>query len=236
MALAPTGEAIKKAMEVATTPEAAEYLAERFLNRITILGKELLKQGRPVWLRICEWRDNVALQYSSNGEPWAGKLGVPDFQNLQQNLAQKAVQEISSDVKGNIRMDYAISDSSQLIRGYGAENPEEDGVVKNKVGFFDKLFNSWLAAKNFISKDGIIYKGTEKGEILRDANGHPILAEPKKVRQLINDSENGYQKYLKDRGIAVTIQQHDYPAPQPEPARQAVSPEEEKAAPGVTSP
>jgi hypothetical protein len=236
MPLAPTGEAIKKAMEVATTPEAAEYLAARFLKKITSLGKELLKQGRPVWENICEWRDNVVLQYSSNGDPWAGKLGVTDFQNLQQNLAQKAAEEISSDVKGNIRMDYAINDSSQLIRGYGAENPEEDEAVKNKIGFFDKLFNAWLAAKNFISQDSTIYEGTEKGEIRRDAKGNPIPADPEKVRELINDSQKGYQKYLKDRGIEAIIQQHDYPAPQPKPVRQAVSPEEERVAPSVTPP
>jgi hypothetical protein len=226
--LAPTGDAIKKAMELATSPETAEYLADRFLKRVTTLGKDLLEKGKPVWESLREWRDNIAFQYSGNGDPWAGKLGVSGFKNLQENLAQKAVQEISSDVKGKVHMDYAISDSSQFIRGYGAENPAEDGVVKNKIEFYDNLFNAWLAGVqipqtdgstiNLISKNSIIYEGIDD-QIRLDAKGNPIPADPEKVKELVKDRQKGYQKFLKDRGIEVTTRQNDYPAPEAKPVR-----------------
>lgn len=195
----PNAKALKALFEF---PESADYALEKFRQKVKGIGGEVLQQAQSVLAMLEEFSVNVGLQRQIKGDPWAGSYQeATDFQNMQRNLGEEAARRIG-DIK-QFNMDYAIGDGAQLLRGYDLDSELTDSA--------DKLFNSWLAENNLLSSNSVIYQCDSHGNVLRDKKGDALPADAAKVRQLIEDPQQGFQAFLQKKGLDSNLQQHAYP-------------------------
>nr|HAT8715079.1 hypothetical protein [Legionella jordanis] len=229
----PSVEALTQCKEVATTVEAAFYFRDQFESKLVQAGK--MDEGKKALSHINEFAETVSMQRELKSDPWTGNVGpLTDFHNLQRNLAEKAADSLSSKIDGNIIMDYAINDNAQFIRGYAADGKALDS---ESVQDMDKLFNAWLAENNKISKNSVIYEADNKGHILRDSSGQPVVANGPEVRGMVSNDQNGFTNFLQQfnkegHEIAVTTRQQPFPEKKPE-VTQAPTPTAAKEAPAT---
>ncbi|MFI4919059.1 MAG: hypothetical protein ACHP65_05840 [Legionellales bacterium] len=202
----PVFEQIIKAMEVAqTSTEAADYLVVKIKERFT--DAKVLEQNKELLVHVEEFGENVALKVVKSNQAWFGQEAKgTDYDNMQENIAKKSVDALkAADIQEHLHLDLAINDNAQLLRGYShngqaLSNPEEA----------DKLFNAWLAIHDVKSLSSVLYQADKNGEVLA-AQGN-IAANVARIRQLVNDPQQGFGKFMQEKGIPVTIQQHDYPS------------------------
>ncbi|WP_028389411.1 hypothetical protein [Legionella fairfieldensis] len=206
---APDSKAIRACIAVATTPEAAFYLKERFPIVMKGFGTVMVEKSKAIREALQDYYDNISLQRLEQSGVWKGQLStLNEFQNLQHNWSRKIADDLNTKIKGNIKMDVAISDESQLVRGFSVDGT---AVSKDRAVDMDKLFTAWLAKNNLLSQNGLIYEGTESGQIRHDEEGNPLKANPEEIKQLMDDKEKGFSRFSQDLGIQITIQQHAYP-------------------------
>ena len=211
----PGAGSIIKISQVVTSPDSADYFVEAFSNKAKKFGKAMRESSQAVLQEIKAFRDEVYLKSTQSGDIWSGKVTTfTDFLNRAENRAKLVASVIKDQVKGAVKMDVALSEASELIRGFSSEGKN---LAKEVGTEFDKLLNSWFAKHQIISKGSVIYEGTDKGQIRRDSQGNPILANPSTVKTLLQ----GFQQYLKGLGIQATIKQHKYPEQKPEMAIEA---------------
>jgi len=210
--LLPQKDEILSAMKVAeTSVEGAEYLFSRFKKILT--EAKILDKSQDMLEVVKNFVDFVRFKLTAREQPWAGQIvKTTDFKNMQENIGYDAAKKLESLLnerqQQDIKLDIAISDSAQLLRGYSAAGKPLDAKT---LEFFDKLFNAWLADKGIVSKDSILYEANEYGEIKTDLQGQQIRAQTDEIKQLISDKEVGFEKYLENKGIEISSQQHVYP-------------------------
>jgi len=218
----PDKESLLNTMEVVTTAEAAEYFYRRFAEKLK--ATKMLESSKDVLEKVLEFVDNVRL-CDSRQNSWRGgsaKDILTDFQNLQQKLAETSLQTVTQQVHDDLRLDIAVSDIAQLLRGYSTDGVPLEGDLLLAL---DRLFNAWLANNDMISKGSTIYVCDEHGEIKMDARGQPVKVQAERVRQLIDDQVEGFATYITAKGMPTTVVQHEYPeqAPISEPAPEAAT-------------
>ena len=203
--LAPPQDAIVKAMEVATTPEAAEYLVEQFIKRMESLSPEMVEQSQTVLAILIEYRDNIMLLYSNSEQAWSGKeIPTDNFKRLQENLAAAAIDNILEQIQEMLTVNYAVDDNSQFIRGFVGKNGAVDDATAKQI---DKLLNDFFAKHDMISRDGVVYEGS--GKIQVDSQGQEQKASPEKLSEIMNEE---FASYLKAKGITEpVVYQRDFP-------------------------
>ena len=162
--------------------------------------------------------------------PWSGEADLmtqlksyynqTEFEAFQNFLAGQSASMLPAEV---ITLDCALSRQSEFMRAYSSEGTllEGDALVA-----MDTLFNSWLAQpeRQMISKDGVIYAGTDKGEIKLDSEGKPVAADYDKLNQMLGDESNEFARYVNkmNPSVNVVIRQHPYEEePTPEAAGQS---------------
>lgn len=199
---------LAKILEVAGGhPEAAQYalkqleaIAERVLKNVKTTQelRDYIGAAMPAVKKFVEY---VGFKFAINSQPWSGqKVEVSDVKNIQENMAQDALKNLS-DKPMNIRLDYAINQQGNYVRGYS-----ESGVVlkSETVDALDKLFNAWLAGKGYLIKSGYLYNANEAaGQEEKDR----IKADV--VTALM--AEGGLEKYMARQGINVTMTKRNYP-------------------------
>lgn len=219
---APDTDDLRGLLEIINTPEAAQYCVDAFKAKMESLGAGLAEKGKAVLKRLEDYRDQLILADTLKNEPWAGQKNTgSDFQNIHANLSDKAAAEIVDKVKTPIKMDFAISEVSKLIRGFSAAGKSLSEALTNAL---DKLVNAFFTQNNMLTKESILVECNEKGEIRRDSAGKPIVADAETVKQLLSDEKNGLKSFLKEKGIELNVQQHKFPAQKP-----AASPAVEQA-------
>lgn len=200
----PDTDTLTKCMDVATTPEAAQY----FLAGYEECVKAAKKSGEEVVQKILGTiRGFVEFVVGkSAGDYWSGKEPPTAFQKYQQTLAANATQALG---EKHIILDFSVSDQSELMRGYSTD----DGTLDEKgTDAMDKLFNAWLTENHMISKGGVIYEGTKNGEVKQDNDGNPVRANPDLLREKVGDDKHGFEQYVSKNGKStqVTTTQHDF--------------------------
>lgn len=212
----PNKQSLLNIMEVVTTSEAAIYFKEQFEKKLRLT--KMMDTCQPVLEKVSEFVDNVCLSDTRKNSWSAGSSNevLTDFQNLQQKLAETSMQQVLEQVEDGLQLDIAISDLTQLLRGYSSE-----GVPLNNelLIALDRLFNAWLAEKGMISKGSVIYQCDENGEIKKSSTGEPLTVQADRIRQLIEDETQGFGTYMLEKGKPVTVVQHQYPEQQPVPAQ-----------------
>lgn len=225
--LLPNKDALYMAMEIAVTQEAADYLCDRFKAVAEAAG--VFEECSDIYNGLLEFRRNIYLQREIQGEPWSGRANIGDgFFNLQTNSAKRAAKEISTAVDDTIQVDFAISDDSQVLRGYAAHGEALDsGTTRN----IDTLFNSYLALSDarVITKDSILYKADAQGNVILNENGEPVKANVFEVNDII---DKGLQEYFNNYGLEVDINKRPFPTEKPIVTPKAI----EKVEPEIAEP
>ena len=214
----PSNESLFVCMKLATTPEAAEHLHEVLRQRLK--QEKVLEKSGPLLDAVQKYAEYVRFKHENPGKAWSGDIQsvqMTDFEKWQTELARISGSEI---VELNVLLDFAVSDKSEFIRGYSSEGQP---LQKASGAAMDVLFNAWLAGQQMISKDGVLYESTEKGEIKKDANGQPVKADPEVIKKLLSDEMKGFPNYAEQRkeGVKVTAQGHPYTAPAQEKGTEA---------------
>src|SRR3990167_3412585 len=153
---------IKKCLDF---PESADYLLSRLIEKLKSVG--LLEKADELVEKVREYVDVVHKQRSLRGQPWDADPACErtDFQNLQANLAEEALERLTVVITDPMKMDYALSDLAEFVRGFSVNGKP---LSPELLDFCDKLFNSWLAENNLLSKGGKIYEVSDKGIIRKD--------------------------------------------------------------------
>lgn len=202
-------ETLLNAMSVAESSiEAAEYLVTQF-KQLLIRAKMLDKCG-DILKKVEEFAKYTTFKLRSSAQPWYGQsVESSSFKNMQNNIAMDAVKnlgELGIEAK-DVIFDFAVNDhTSEFLRGCS--------VDEKALTTFDKLFNAWLAEKNLISVGSTLYEITADGQIKLDGQGKQVKANPAQVKQLINDPEQGFAKYMEGKGIKITCREQGYPTVQ----------------------
>jgi hypothetical protein len=207
----PNKEEILSAMEVSSlSVESARYLETRLTTIIT--EAKLLEP----WSEVLEEVSNFA-HYTEKllypGQPWFRQgrdADDPDFRKWHDIVANDAADKLKASWQGidpntieNVVIDFAISDEAQFLRGYssGAGHDLDPDVVAR----YDALFIAYLEKENIESQDGVLYESTV------DRHGNRVKVDPDKTRALIQNTEEGFKKYLDAKGLYVDIRQQQYP-------------------------
>lgn len=204
----PTKEQLLIAMKLSeTSVEGANYLVERFKK--ILIGAKMLDKSDDLMNKVQEFADMVKFKLTSVTDAWSGKLkDTTDFKTMQENMADSLVTQVKVLLQGELKLDVAINDLAQLVRGFSADGKAVEPKLLEQL---DKLYTSWLAENNIVSKSSTLYQSDENGVIKKDANGKEAKADAEYIRQLIDDPEKGFAKFLKDRDLKITVQQHKYP-------------------------
>lgn len=209
----PEKKELLDAMKVGETSiEAAEYLAVRvkqIFSEANLPGhvvKEIVD-------KVNEYAQLVSFKLMNGSGIWSGQMNEStDFRNMQKNIAEEAARNISGLINGRLRLDIAINGVAQLLRGYSVDGKPIDAQTVDQL---DKLFNAWLAENGWISKGSTIYESSLDGEIKKDSQGKEVKADSEKVKNLLNDKEEGFARFLEKKGVdGLMIQQQAYPEAQ----------------------
>lgn len=199
-----TGQ-IQKAMEVAeTSVEAADYLVTRFTEILTQARLSDKPEGQGMLARVEDYAKYVKFKLNSSAQPWFGEAApTTGFKIMQENLAKDAAIVFKdAAIDGNLRLDFAVSDKCEFIRGYSVDGK---ALPSQAVEQLDKLFNAFLAESGYVGKGGVLYQADEKGEIL--ANQGSLEEHSQNMRELI---KNDFADYLQDKEIPLSIYQQTY--------------------------
>lgn len=207
----PTKQAIQSAMEVArSSMDGANYLATQFEE--TIKAAKVWEQSQDMMSAVNDFAEKISLLFTSrSSEAWSGQpVDSSRFKNMQTHIADDVMpqlDELSSTGK-KLRMDVAINDEAQFVRGYAVDGEAMDN---QSIEVFDASFNAWLAENNLISKGSILYEIDQSGQIKRDAQGNELKVNVAKMKELMDDPQKGFAAYLNRKGIEMSILQQEYP-------------------------
>jgi len=214
----PLKEALLNAMKTAETSiAAAEYLETQFKQ---ILNKnKMLDSSQDIVGKVEEFVQFVKFKLISSTQPWAGEQSKSsDFSNMQQNIAADAVEKLEGVINGmikDLKLDVAINDLSQLVRGYTSEGKALDAKL---IDSMDKLFNAWLAENNIVNKGSTLFDANDKGDIRVDEKKQQVKTGAQRIRDLI--SGKGFEAFLYKKGVQITSQLHSYPSATSEAEKQ----------------
>ncbi len=210
----PSTEDVLKCMEF-TEPESLKYVREGLEQCFQAAGVSVDAACLNMLANIDQFI-NISEQFQQR-DPWSGELldERTDFQTFQDQLADQSVAVIADTMEGDIKMDFAISNSSELIRGYTVNGAPVSHEMAEEL---DRIFNAWLAENAIITQDSTLYQATERGDISW-AQGKPVTVSAETITQLINDKrEKGLQAFLERKGLLengfrFSTEQHTYVTP-----------------------
>ena len=227
----PDKDAYIKCCAVSSTPASVDYMVKNVAKNIP----ELLPLTE-------EYRDSVHAQRNREN-PFPPKSGdkaadkeeitvLSDFENYQKNLCNIGLQVLLKNITGEIKIDFAVSDSSEMIRRF--QVGKEDFSPESAAAM-DKVLNYLLANKNMVSKNGVIYEAVD-GKV-KEVAGKPVIAtEAKVVQVMLVDLPN----FLKDNNLQTTSQKHQFRAQAPDvavkPMPEPVKPAAPAPAPSIDAP
>lgn len=79
------------------------------------------------------------------------------------------------------------------------------------IDALDKLFNAWLTTNNIICKDGVLYKSTDMGDLLKSSDGSLQIVTPPEFNALIADPVKGLGHYAAENKINIIPIEQDFP-------------------------
>ncbi|MBA2656722.1 MAG: hypothetical protein H0U70_07005 [Tatlockia sp.] len=221
--LAPDSLAIAKAIEIARRAEPAQYLLERFIAKMESLGKNIFEESQSMRQTLEQHSLNTLLIEGKENH-WAGVLPESDYLRYQTVSSELASGSLKSKQIGQVNVDYALSDSTQLVRAYSEDNQE---LTSDSGQALDKLLSSFLTKNNLfveVSEQGtFIYENDGEGNIRLDKN-NKIKADPEVVKDLIQDKNKGFQRYLQKQGIESTVNLLSFPGEAPAPSAESAAP------------
>lgn len=204
----PNGAALLMCHEISSTPEIADYYVDKLERKCDKAG--LREIAGPVIALAREHRDNVYAQrdrenpylpQDKSGDN-SEKRVLSDFENFQRNLCKIGIAHLVQNIKGDIKINFAVSDMSEMVRLF-LENGQKMGP--KEMAALDKVLNYLLANENMVSKNGVIYESVD-GKI-REVAGKPVIADKERVAKAIEK----LPEFLKDNNLQASIQRQKFP-------------------------
>ncbi|MBL7481340.1 hypothetical protein [Legionella bononiensis] len=188
----------------------AQYFAQQF--RQLLIDNNMLKECQDIMDKVDEYLEFTIHKLTPSTQFWFGdQRFLTDFQNMQENLATAAAKKLS-DLISPINLDIAFGKFADLLRGYSTTNGSP--LSSEQIGALDVLLNAWFSQQNNVSKGSKIYEADTNGEVITDANGKPVTADPEELIAKISDPESGCESFMEEKGIPVVVQLHEYPEEQ----------------------
>ena len=227
----PRPDFVKAIPLASTSMDANDYLREHceIMKAYPKTSPDLLPVLDAV-LKAVEKNEFMLRRYSNT---WGGgTTPKTPIQNYYHNLGANALDrlnklELNPEQKIRIIFHYAIGAKANFLRGLSSPT----GPLNPKVGqIIDQLFESWLAANNISSKEGVLYRN--------DSSGNQSPVKPEDFLELIAEEEagfgkkGGYGRELEAYGLEVDTKRQKFPDQAPAAAKASVV---EKAEP-VASP
>lgn len=233
----PNNAAIAAAIEVATTPITANYLVRQFTAKMESLGKKMVEGSKTMLKTLEDHNRNMQMMdprreidaasgsayqpldelFKSKDNAWAGVIPDSNLNNFHAARAEIASEKLVSENINEIEIDFALSESSQLVRAFTLnDNPLDlDAQVS-----LDELMSGFFTKNNLYAEvtdtGTFLYEGDGKGLQRTDNNGRPIKADPEVVGKLLSDQDRGFQSYMQAHGLNSTIKRHPFPGEAPE--------------------
>lgn len=210
-------ESLQSAVAIATTPEAAGTLVQRFRASCAAAGlpKDLtLSKELEAFAGFQEKRAS-----EGHGDPWGGEYKpLPSYlQQYQSDLADE-ITEASRDKLSDatVAFYFAVNESSELVRGYDTEDSEMIEAV-------DGYLNAWLVKQGFINEGGVVYELDSKGEDIKQEAGKRVKAGPEDLAQKIQDKKKGLSAFvqLKHEIRSFSVERVAFPPKAAEPEHEA---------------
>lgn len=205
MAILPSKKSLQSAWNIASTPEAAQYLAQEFSNKLKAVGvHENFSEIDKQFFSHAEHVDKT-FQAAHSGSEWQGKEPETNFHAYQNQLADEAVQ---FGQEKDVTFDYAISANAEIVRRYHSEGQP---LSDSETSQCDTLFNAWLAKYNMVTKNGTIYESNAAGEIKKDQAGNDVRADAIRLKQLVKDDTHGIERFVKEKNSGLTLSAKNQP-------------------------
>jgi len=202
--LLPSQGSLEAGMQLLTTPETAEYLLERYTERLRRAGK--LEEGKDVLERIARFVEYIKKQTDRPDDAFYGREILSDLKNFHINVAEDAFETLETFYKDTpIIMDFAVKDG-ELLRGFSADGQKLATAGQQAI---DELFNACLIEHGLLSKGSVIYRIDEQGKIVGKVNDAEI-------QKFI---EQDFASYLENRGFSLTTRAQRFPTKVAEEAK-----------------
>jgi hypothetical protein len=193
----PSSASLKKCMEIITNPDAAKAFVDKLCSQ---LDKAKLRGKFESLIEDIKAFAAAVGKGNPSGDAWSGRepLQTSVFNNYQDAIATS-----SADIFANqdIRFDFAISDEAEILRGYSIDGKV---IEPEEAKELDKLYNAWLAEKGILTKDGVLYEATSKGEIKQEKGKNKRISE-EKIRGLISDTKSKFADYVRSKNDTIQV-------------------------------
>lgn len=197
--------------------ETLEYLASGLTERVE--KSRAMAEFSDLIKEVKTLVDNAVFQESNltKIDIWSGARGLADklhaafsgteLSAFQDFIASKLASKVPVE---QVTLDCAIDDKAGFVRAYSSNGKLLEGEALDAM---DMLFNAYLAqpGNNMIMQDGVIYSGTNSGEVITDETDQAVKQRVSKIRDMLADPVKGFQRYLQDKkpGAHVTVIQHE---------------------------
>ena len=203
------GQALKKALPLATGVESAQYLydqAKKSFENAGVLKDPAYQKVLDVFKELVDYKKLAA----SGLNPWTGEAQRSALENAQ---LQKALEYIDKlDTSKPIRFDFAVGDKAELIGAFTAEGERLD--ESSETGM-NNLLLAHLAEHQLINHEGVVYKSHSNGEIKTNNDGTPVIANPAELKEIISNEKTGLASYVHKTNPSIKLSSvnHEYVAP-----------------------
>ncbi len=224
----PSSAQIIRAMEVASTAEAAEALEKTARERLQKVATEPAIQTTIEILDTNAHNKNYQEQINES-RCWQGLPPLTEGQiNLQGRVAELAK---STDEHGiSVDMYFDVLPTSEYRRGYLSDKKEllpDNPEDAKKITVVDDLFKSWLDENEMISTDeqgtddkgnpvtrvGVICEKGEEGKPKVDNNGQLVKVDKNTLLNKITSPEDGFSQFAKGKNSKLSVVMHPPQAP-----------------------
>jgi len=189
--LLPSKETLIECMDLASTPEAAAYLATQFEALLT--RKNLQDKFQPLVQKFEAYADEVALSAESATDLWRGQLPLSNYANTNERRVLKGEQEQPETPISSLAIGIDFGEKGELNRGYMMNNEPVDEQTTARL---DRAFHAWFARQGLLFRAPFVYQATASGEIKTSSDGQPLRVRLDEFKQAVEAEHGGLKAYF----------------------------------------
>ncbi|MDF1677919.1 MAG: hypothetical protein P1U32_04415 [Legionellaceae bacterium] len=199
----PPSEVLAECADIATTGDAARYLA---VNVEAIFAKErVLDQFRGLVQKFHEHADAVEAGEWLQENIWGGDTPVTEYAADAERRVETEERRVTPvpEEADKVVMDVAFDEEGLIDRGYlvNNESPDEDMVKR-----LDSLLHGWFAKENLLCRSQRIYEATDAGDVKLDTDNQPVQVDSLELKDGLLDERSGLKQYVKSHAKQVEIE------------------------------
>ncbi len=190
----PPSDVLAECADIATTGEAARYLA---VSVEAIFVKErVLDQFRGLVQKFHEHADAVEAGERLQENIWDGDAPATEYvTDAERRIgAEEGRVAPVSEAADKVVMDIAFDEEGAIDRGYLVNNQAPDEATVKRM---DAFLHGWFAKEGVLCRSQRIYEATDAGEIKMDTDGQPMQVDSFDLKDRLLDEQLGFKQYVK---------------------------------------